>query len=122
MAANIVIPDNVDIKAIRKKLGMTQESFSEYLDIPLSTIRKWEQHQREPERLARAFFKVLSHSPQTVLDALQDNTAIPAKEGANQLINNDSQSVNLQKINSQPTVSSLQIEQNGIAEDNANIW
>jgi len=67
----VVIPGEVDVAAIRKQLGFTQESFSAYFDIPLSTLKKWEQHQREPERLARAFLKVLSYAPQTVIEALQ---------------------------------------------------
>lgn len=68
--AYIVMPDEVDVKAIREKLDMTQVQFSESFDIPITTLRKWEQHQRKPERLARAFLKVLDHSPQTVIDAL----------------------------------------------------
>lgn len=68
--AYIVMPEDVDVKAIRSKLEMTQEAFSEAFDIPLATLRKWEQHQRKPERLARAFLKVLDYSPKTVLKAL----------------------------------------------------
>ncbi|MDA0782218.1 MAG: NadS family protein [Rickettsiales bacterium] len=68
--AYIIMPEEVDVKAIREKLKMTQAQFSESFDIPITTLRKWEQHQRKPERLARAFLKVLDHSPQTVIDAL----------------------------------------------------
>jgi putative transcriptional regulator len=64
------MPDEVDVKAIRQKLNMTQVEFSTSFDIPITTLRKWEQNQRKPERLARAFLKVLDHSPKTVIDAL----------------------------------------------------
>ena len=68
--AYIIMPEEVDVKAIREKLKMTHAQFSESFDIPITTLRKWEQHQRKPERLAIAFLKVLDHSPQTVIDAL----------------------------------------------------
>ena len=37
-----------EIKLIRHNLGMTQKAFSTYLDIPLKTIRNWEQGIRRP--------------------------------------------------------------------------
>ena len=69
--AAIVMPDKIDVKTIRTKLKMTQIQFSTTFDIPIDTLRKWEQHIRKPERLARAFLKVLDYSPKTVLDALR---------------------------------------------------
>ena len=47
--AYIVMPDEVDVKAIRQKLNMTQVKFSTSFDIPITTLRKWEQNQRKPE-------------------------------------------------------------------------
>lgn len=66
----IIMPAEIDVKAIRAKLEMSQQKFSRTFDIPLSTLKKWEQNQRKPEKMARAFLKVLDHSPQTVIDAL----------------------------------------------------
>ncbi len=37
-----------NIREIRKKTGMTQKSFAEVYDIPLSTLRKWEQGEASP--------------------------------------------------------------------------
>lgn len=36
------------IKEIRKQLGLSQREFAQYFDIPLNTIRNWEQETREP--------------------------------------------------------------------------
>jgi len=69
--ACVVVPNDIDVKAIRKKLNMTQEIFSLTFGVPITTLRKWEQKRRQPERLSRAFFKVLEHSPETVLNALR---------------------------------------------------
>ncbi len=43
--------DDNTIKDIRKKIGMTQEEFSNYFDIPIRTIQNWETNsdsRREP--------------------------------------------------------------------------
>lgn len=69
--AYVIMPDTVNVRDIRSKLGMTQVAFSQAFDIPLTTLRKWEQGIRKPERLARAFLKVLDKSPQTVIAALK---------------------------------------------------
>ena len=36
------------IKELRKKTGMTQHKFAEYLGIPLHDIKNWEQGYRKP--------------------------------------------------------------------------
>jgi DNA-binding transcriptional regulator YiaG len=43
----------IDIKAIRLKLGFTQEDLARTLGIALSTVSKWEQGLFFPSRLAR---------------------------------------------------------------------
>lgn len=35
--------NKLDIKQFRKSLGLTQEAFSRKFDIPISTVRNWEQ-------------------------------------------------------------------------------
>jgi DNA-binding transcriptional regulator YiaG len=43
----------IDIKAIRLKLGFTQEDLARKLELTLSTVSKWEQRLFSPSRLAR---------------------------------------------------------------------
>jgi len=43
----------IDIKAIRLKLGFTQEDLARKLGLALSTVSKWEQGIFSPSRLAR---------------------------------------------------------------------
>ena len=38
----------VAIKKYRKRIGMSQREFSNYFDIPLGTLRRWEQEQSIP--------------------------------------------------------------------------
>lgn len=44
----------VDVKAIRKKLHLTQRKFSERYHINLQTVRNWEQEKRAPDSTAIA--------------------------------------------------------------------
>lgn len=37
-----------DIKELRESTGMTQSAFAKAYNIPLSTLRKWEQHEASP--------------------------------------------------------------------------
>ena len=43
----------IDVKAIRLKLGFTQEDLARKLGLALSTVSKWEQGVTSPSRLAR---------------------------------------------------------------------
>jgi putative transcriptional regulator len=64
------VPERIDVKAIRKGLGMTQAEFAAAFGLSLSTLRKWEQEGREPEGPARAYLKVIAKNPQAVRAAL----------------------------------------------------
>lgn len=63
------IPDDVDVKTIRAKLGMTQEQFTSF-GFSLSAIRHWEAHRRTPEGPARALLMVIDRHPTMVLETL----------------------------------------------------
>jgi len=62
---------NIDVKAIREKLDMTQEVFSETFAIPVSTLKKWETNNRVPEGPAKAYLMVIDKSPRAVKKALR---------------------------------------------------
>ena len=54
------------IRNIRKRLLLTQEEFSRRINVPLATLRNWEQGKRRPTGAARALLKILSCSPETM--------------------------------------------------------
>ncbi|MGC2856488.1 helix-turn-helix domain-containing protein [Novispirillum sp. DQ9] len=64
------VPDQVDVKAIRKSLGMTQAMFCLVFGFPLDTVKKWERGARQPEGPARAYLTVISKKPDAVREAL----------------------------------------------------
>ena len=45
--------EKVDIKALRLRLGLTQEDVARQLGLALSTVSKWEQGVTSPSRLAQ---------------------------------------------------------------------
>jgi putative transcriptional regulator len=61
------VPDTVDVKAIRQKLGMTQRDFSETFGFPVRSIASWEGGERTPEKAARILLTIISKKPKVVL-------------------------------------------------------
>lgn len=57
-------------KTIRQRLHMTQEQFAEQFQIPLGTLRDWEQGARQPDSAARAYLRVIEQVPEVVQQAL----------------------------------------------------
>jgi putative transcriptional regulator len=64
------VPDDVDVKAIRQSLDMTQEAFAEAFHLEVDAIRAWEQKRRRPEKAARLYLKVIAKNPQLVREAI----------------------------------------------------
>jgi putative transcriptional regulator len=63
------IPPEIDIKAIRGRLGMTQQEFANRFNI--NTLRHWEQGRRVPDGTARAYLRVIDREPEAVQKALR---------------------------------------------------
>ena len=59
-----------DIKAIRKKLDMSQSEFALMIGVSIATLQNWEQGRRTPEGPARALLKIAAEDPDAVLHAL----------------------------------------------------
>lgn len=54
------------VKTLRRALGFTQEEFAARYQIPLGTLRDWEQGRSAPDRPARAYLKVIARDPECV--------------------------------------------------------
>jgi len=57
-------------RRVRTRLGLSQAEFSHRIDVPIDTIRNWEQGKRSPTGAAKALLKVLDRAPETALAAL----------------------------------------------------
>ena len=47
------------VKRLRWKLGLSQAEFAERFQIPIGTLRDWEQHRTEPDQAALSYLKVI---------------------------------------------------------------
>jgi putative transcriptional regulator len=65
------VPEHVDVKAIRTKLGLTQQAFAARFGFSINTLRHWEQGKREPEGPTRAYLLVIDRAPNAVRKALR---------------------------------------------------
>ncbi|WP_342238385.1 helix-turn-helix domain-containing protein [Inquilinus sp. OTU3971] len=65
----IAVPD-VDVRAARRRLGMSQPAFAAAFGVALPTLRKWEQRVRRPEGPARVLLRVIEREPDAVRRAL----------------------------------------------------
>jgi putative transcriptional regulator len=65
------IPEDIDVKAIRARLDMTQEEFAGRFGFSINTLRHWEQGRLVPEGPARAYLLVIDRDPNAVQKALR---------------------------------------------------
>lgn len=59
------------VKTLRRALGLTQEEFAARYQIPLGTLRDWEQGRTEPDQPARAYLRVIASDPEGTWRACQ---------------------------------------------------
>jgi putative transcriptional regulator len=65
-----VWPRPVVVKAIRKKVKMSQAEFSRAYCISKRALQEWEQGGRQPDSAARAYLRVIAKAPDVVTRAL----------------------------------------------------
>jgi len=64
------VPALIDVRAIRAKLGMTQEEFAGRFGFSVNTLRHWKQGKRQPEGPTRAYPLVIDRAPNAVQKAM----------------------------------------------------
>jgi putative transcriptional regulator len=64
-------PQAVDVKALRRRVAMTQEQFAARFGFSVATLRHWERGDRTPHGPALVLLNVINKDPSAVLAALQ---------------------------------------------------
>ena len=64
------LPRRPQVRVIRRALGLSQEDFAVRFQIPLGTLRDWEQGRKDPDAAARAYLIVIGRNPAAVSEAL----------------------------------------------------
>ena len=58
------------VRRVRKRLGLSQTEFAQRIDVPLESLRNWEQGKHCPTGAAKSLLKVLDKAPEVALAAL----------------------------------------------------
>jgi putative transcriptional regulator len=58
-------------KFVRRKLGLSQQEFADLYQIPVGTLRDWEQYRTEPDATAKAYLKVIAADPDMIAAMLK---------------------------------------------------
>ena len=70
-AYRVHVPVRVNVREIRTRLGMTQQTFAARFGFSINTLRHWEQGKRVPEGPTRAYLLVIARAPEAVQKALR---------------------------------------------------
>lgn len=67
--ASVAAP--IDVAAIRKRTGKTQDQFARAYHLPLGTVRDWEQSRSQPDAPARVLLSLIKAEPETIEQLVQ---------------------------------------------------
>jgi putative transcriptional regulator len=63
MSTGWALWNDLDCRALRKRLGLSQRQFAHRFNFPVSTLRQWEQGKRRPSGAALALLHVIAYQP-----------------------------------------------------------
>lgn len=66
----VQVPGPVNVRKVRRRLGMSQGQFAAQFGISPATLRNWEQGRRQPEGPARVLLNIIEREPDAVQRAL----------------------------------------------------
>jgi putative transcriptional regulator len=66
----IHVPPEIDVKALRRRLRLSQDEFAKRFGFTAARIRDWEQGRSKPDGAVRAYLMVIAKEPKAVARAL----------------------------------------------------
>ena len=69
--ARVHVVHVINVKAIRKRLDMTQKAFAEAFSLPIGTVREWEIGRRMPDQAAKVLLAVIAAKPKMVREVVK---------------------------------------------------
>ncbi|MEH6718945.1 MAG: transcriptional regulator [Aurantimonas endophytica] len=66
------VPAELDVRGMRRHLGMSQDAFASAFGFTINQIREWEQGRARPLGGVRAYLLLIERSPESILALLQD--------------------------------------------------
>jgi putative transcriptional regulator len=71
-AARVFIPADIDVRAIRQKMKLSQDDFAAQFCFSVNQIKDWEQGRSRPLGGVRAYLMIIDREPEAVLRLLED--------------------------------------------------
>ena len=65
------------LQSLRRRLGLTQEAFAERYDLPVASVRDWEQRRTMPDRAARTHLRAIALEPEVMAEIVGRRPMIP---------------------------------------------
>jgi putative transcriptional regulator len=62
-------PRTIDVRALRRRLGLSREKFAMRFGLEVETLRNWEIGRREPDTTARSYLHAIANDPERVEQA-----------------------------------------------------
>ena len=69
--ARLHIPSEIDVRAIRRRTGLSQDDFATAFGFTINQIRDWEQGRARPLGGVRAYLLIIERDAKRVLELLQ---------------------------------------------------
>lgn len=70
--AHMHVPPDVDVRAIRRAIGLSQDAFASEFCFSINQIRDWEQNRTRPLDSNRAYLLIIERHPDVVRRMLAD--------------------------------------------------
>jgi len=80
--AKLYVPSEINVKAIRQNLELSQEDFAARFGFTIDQIKAWEQGRSKPLGGLRAYLMLIESNPEQVRDLLLAATKVSTKKRA----------------------------------------
>jgi putative transcriptional regulator len=80
--AYVYVPPDVDVKAIRRALGLSQAAFAAEFCFSIRQIRDWEQNRYRPLNGSRAYLMMIERHPEIVRNMLREMMTVAYADDA----------------------------------------
>ena len=80
--SKLCVPPEIDVRAIRRKLNLSQDDFAAEFGFTINQIRDWEQERARPLGGVRAYLMMIKNDPSAVLKILRGISAKKSRRAA----------------------------------------
>jgi DNA-binding transcriptional regulator YiaG len=72
VAAKRLATTSVDVKAVRARLGLTQEQFALRFGLEIDALQNWEQGRCQPDKASASYLRAIAAIPRQVAEAQEE--------------------------------------------------